>query len=303
MCYSREVSIAFAVFETAAILFIFCRSRRSRNPFVKKQILVLPGLISVCTMEVIEAIVWSRPEELTSILEADSRMCPERNKRLTLFTFMFLLPWQPFHVIFSCRRAGHPRNRELLRVPEMLAIVYAIAQWLAYIYTSLQENPPVRNIRESRYISSMHDQTCMYIGTSGHLHWTLRIADTYLTPNAFTYALLWISVAYARPLSFAAGIFLVALAMFAGQLVYFGLSFETGSVWCWAAIVLSIYFCLQPYLLPLNEETLPVEVAKKSVQATSPAHSLTQEAVCPLLEDDAPPSGCDCDGSYSASCS
>jgi hypothetical protein len=254
MCWNRNVSAAFATFEMAAILFIFIRSRLSSNHYVRRQWLVLPALGSICVMEIIEWMIWSRPEELISILDASSTTCSERNRKLTLFTWLALLPWQPLLTIMPCRRVGSTRNQELLKVPEMLAVVFAVTHFLGFLYVAFDANHPlVRPLEQSNYHSYIHSQSCIYVGQKGHLHWTLRIADTYITPNAFTYALLWTSIAYARPLRFAAGIFLAALVVFVCQLVYFGLSFEAGSVWCWTAGVLCLYFIGQPYLLPIDK--------------------------------------------------
>jgi hypothetical protein len=133
-----------------------------------------------------------------------------------------------------CRRVGHPDNRKVLQVAEFLAIIFAVAHCLLYCAASqLESVAKYRTLADSYFKSYLHSETRTYLGGTGHhLHWAYGAPDTFLTPNAFTFSLLWISVIFARPKRFAAGIFIFILAVFYAQLIYFGLSFEAGSVWC-----------------------------------------------------------------------
>ena len=47
-------------------------------------------------MEIIEAILWSRPDDLVKIENSEVQHCSLRNKQLTLFAWTFVLFWQPF---------------------------------------------------------------------------------------------------------------------------------------------------------------------------------------------------------------
>jgi len=207
-------------------------------------------------MEMIEAYVWAHPDELVPIQESSqgTRTCSKVNQRLTVFLWLFILPWQPLCVIIPCRRVGHPDNRQLLKVPEFLAIVYGFCNLFLYLVSSLPQlssNMIYRSLAESNFKSYLHTETCTYLGASGHhLQWAYSLPDMFLAPNGYTYFLLWLSVAFARPLRYAAGIFLVAVAIFFVQFIYFDLSWEAGSVWCWAAIILHVYAAVQPYVLP-----------------------------------------------------
>ena len=256
MCWSYKVSATFTSVEVALILFLLIRSRISVDPFVRKQWLVLPSLMSVCVMEAIEAFVWSRPDELISVYDTilPNTTCAKWNQRLTVFVWIFLLPLQPLWVIMPCRRVGSSKNWQILQVPEFLAIVFAAANCFMYLISFVPQIESMmihRTLSDSGFKSYHHNETCTYLGASGHhLHWAYGLADTYVTPNGFTYFLLWLSVLYARPLRFAAGIYLFAAGVFFTQLVYFKLSWEAGSVWCWTAMFIFVYFAVQPYVLP-----------------------------------------------------
>ena len=263
MCWSYEVSAACTVVEAVLILFLLVRSRLSSDPWVRKQWLLLPCLTGVCLMEAIEAYIWSREDELVSVQETveDSyRGCAKWNQRLTAFVWLFILPWQPLWVIMPCRRVGHRDNRRLLQVSEFLALVFAFANAFFYLTSSLNPAEPsmfkVQTLADSHFQNYLHNETCTYLGSSGHhLHWAYRFPDTFLAPNAFTYVLLWSSIVFAKPRRFASGIMLFAIALFFPLLLYFKLSFEAGSVWCWSAMYLFFYFVFQPYLLPCRDST------------------------------------------------
>ena len=253
MCWSYTVSVTFALLEAVAITFIFIRSRISSNPFVRSQWMIIPVLLGVCLMEAIEACIWSRPEGLMSVMETmdSDTKCDVWNKRLTIFTWVFVLPWQPLFVIAPCRRVGHIDNRKLLQIPEFMAIVFAAVHCLLVVVSLFTDDAHLRNLMDSGFKSYYHQETCTYVGLSGHhLHWTVNIPDTFMTPNAFTYSLLWSTVIFAKPKRYAAGIFLFAAALFWTQLAYFSMSFEAGSVWCWSALFVFVYFVVQPYVLP-----------------------------------------------------
>merc|ERR1712110_1094704 len=56
------------------------------------------------------------------------------------------------------------------------------------------------------------------------------------------------AVAWARPYYLFSGPITAYLLMLVGFLIGFGWSFEAGSVWCWSALGLHVYFWAQPYL-------------------------------------------------------
>lgn len=198
MCWSYNVSLTFFSIELALIVFLSVRSRISTNPFVRKQWLLLPALVSICAMEGIESYIWS-DDSLISVQDTANddgdpsailKRCSKWNHLLTVFTWLFILPFQPLWAIIPCRRVGNPENRLLLQVPEFLAIISAVANVLVYLTTCLFPGTFGRHttpLVDSNFKSYFHTETCTYLGASGHhLQWTFAIADTYLTPNAFS---------------------------------------------------------------------------------------------------------------------
>jgi hypothetical protein len=266
MCWSYRVSTTVATAEAFAVLFMAVRSYISRDPWVRRQWLLLPGLSTICAMEAIEAYLWYHQDSLLDPIDQSTmRPCAARNHALTAVVWTCLLPWQPLWVILPCRRANPDDtvNRLRLQIPEALALVFALCHcfvWAVTYYSMGLSSLPssddnshrlLRSLADSDYTSYLHVDTCTYVGRSGHhLHWAVALMDHFAIPNAYTYALLWLSLVGARPRRFAAAIYLVLVALFGVQLVWFQGSWEAGSVWCWAAAVVFGYFLVQPYVLP-----------------------------------------------------
>ena len=146
-------------------------------------------------------------------------------------------------------------------VPEKLSILFGLSMLASYIYTIKTSQPILlRRLADSKYRSYLNNETCTYIGKQGgHFHWTLATVDSYLAPNSYTYALLWMgSCAFARPYRLFSGILLFGISLFASFLVKFDGSFEAGSVWCWTAMILFVYIALQPYVSPIQTDECAV---------------------------------------------
>ena len=178
-----------------------------------------------------------------------------------MLAWLLILPWQPFFAIWPCRRVGDTQNWKLLQVPEFLAILYAcghVHYYLANIWLAKDNHQPALFVRQpvanSHYQGPFHTETCSWVGRHGHLHWTVATADTWFTPNAFSYGLLWSSIIFARPWQFASGILMTGLVIFLAEIIYFGGSFEAGSVWCWSSVIMQTYFLVQPYILPCADD-------------------------------------------------
>ena len=224
-------------------------------------------------MEIIEAILWSRPDDLVYIENSEVQNCSLRNKHFTLAAWVFILFWQPFFAIYSCRRSGKSENWKLLMVPEKLSVLFGLSILASYIYTISSSQPVLlRRLADSEYRSYMNNNTCTYIGKGGHFHWTLANVDSYLVPNSYTYALLWFSCACARPWRLFSGILLFGLSLFIFFLVQFHGSFEAGSVWCWSAMIMFVYVAIQPYALPvLTNEYDKCKISNGTGVRNSPA--------------------------------
>ncbi|KAL7554077.1 hypothetical protein ACHAWF_017459 [Thalassiosira exigua] len=278
MCWSLEASILSATFEFIMIGGISIRATSSTNPHVRSQLWLLPILTSIAAIEAMEALLWMDEDNMISVTESSTdKTCSRWNRNLTLAIFLGLLPWQPFMILASARRTGDERNRDLLLAPELLALFYATTFVGAHLVTStlpfiddfasnnlllLPRMPPLRSLESTNYTSCFHTTTCTYIGFHGRLHWALGAPETYVSPNIYTYALLWLPVAVARPRRLCAGLWMSLWVVGIGWLVYYAFSFESGSVWCWSGIAACIYVALQPYLLPCHgdrrkDETKP----------------------------------------------
>ena len=238
-------------------------------------------------MEAIEAYIWSKPEDLLSVTDTTQAIyprCSKSNYRLTVFVWIFILPWQPFLVIMPCRHAGDKETQTLLKVPEYLAIIFGVANTLLYCLSSalsrsLNTAFQFQHLSSSNLKSYLHNETCTYIGSSGnHLHWTYQFPGHFMAPNPFTYSLLWLSVVFAKPKRFAAGIFVFELLQFLALLVYFDFSFEAGSVWCWSAMIMFLYFVFQPYLLPCKCEEEEPFIATNKMPANDMKRALFKRA-------------------------
>jgi len=240
------------------IAFIFIRSRNSTNLYIRGQGLLLPIAISICAIETIEALLWALPqEELVSVLESSTHTCSTRNHRLTMLVAFLVLPFQPYLFLFPMRRVGHPRNRDLLRIPEALALIFAVTWCACLLVPVWRKDAPLVSLEDSGYLSYSHLETCAFVGREGHLHWAFRQMNSYMVPNGFPYFLTFlVPTLFVRPWGFFSGIVTVLTALGFAQLVYFGFSFEFGSVWCWSALLLHVYLVLQPYVMPLGTESL-----------------------------------------------
>ncbi len=238
-----------------------CRRRRRRRHrcccccCIVHNSLTLSWYTSTTTaIEILEGILWSQPQDLVPVENSTQQTCSLRNKCLTLIAWLFIIFWQPYFAIFACRRGGRHRNWTLLEVPEKLSLLFGMSMIASYLYTiTSAKTALLRTLADSDYLSYLNTETCTYLGRGGHFHWTLASADSFIVPNSYTYALLWFSCSFARPLRLFSGILFFGLVLFMMFLVELGGSFEAGSVWCWSAIILILYITVQPYLLPIHD--------------------------------------------------
>ena len=209
MCWSYPISVITASIEFTLLACILYRAVRGNNPILKRQLLFLPGMFSIAIMEVVEAALWKLPaDELQPVEMADVTTCSRRNRNLTLFTWLVLLPWQPYLILMQNRKAtSSQRVKDLLLAPERLAfLMAAVFDWFVLYSNFLATDPILRTMESSRYKSYYNTETCAYIGAKGrhgfsHLHWTVRLVDSYLCPNIFSYIALWSAAIYdGRPL-------------------------------------------------------------------------------------------------------
>lgn len=252
MCWSKRISIVTAIFEAFCLLYVAQRSLRAKNPLLKSYRLHFPVMVTILAMEIIEALLWSRPDELMHIeatAEISRTTCPIRNVVLTTFVWTAILPWQPYLILTQERKSSTSNHqRDLLRGPELLALTLAVV-FDAFVAYSAVVSGPFRSLSDTGLSGFMSSETCTYIGLHGHLHWTVRLVDTFLTPNTFSYVLVWSACLFFRPILHSSAFF--AIMIFIGQSLYFG-SFEAGSVWCWSCVIMFAGSCVQAHMMPLS---------------------------------------------------
>lgn len=267
MCWSYTSSVSFSIAEAFFIFFITIRALLSKDKYIRQQLHMIPMMLSILAIEVIEAFLWASPGELIPVEKSQSQLaCPKRNKTLTLAAFVIIF-FQPLLVIYSCRRSGSPQNLSLFLIPEKMSILFGSSFIALYIYTNFIsfESVWIHRLVDSDFKSYTNDKTCTYIGKNGHLQWAIATLDSFFTPNAYTYSLLWLSCIFARPLRLFSGILLFGFGLFLFFLFELRGSFEAGSVWCWSAIILHLYMVLQPYVLPIEQsENMPYSLGKGS---------------------------------------
>lgn len=286
MCWSYRSSISFAAAEAFFIHVITIRALLSPDIYIRQQLHMIPMTLSILAIEVIEAFLWAHPEEIIPIEKSQSQIaCPKRNRDLTLAAWVIIF-FQPFFVMYSCRRSGSPQNLRLFIIPEKLSILFGLSFIAVYIYTNSISFESVwrHSLEDSSYKSYTNDKTCTYIGKNGHLQWTIATLDSFFTPNAYTYSILWSSCIFAKPLRLFSGILMFGLFLFVFFLFELRGSFEAGSVWCWSAMILHLYLVVQPYRLPVkdseNVSCSSLDTASKVKNTADLANSNVQQLKC-----------------------
>lgn len=283
MCWSLPVSIAFASFELVCLSFLAwrCCIRSPTDPTVAHQRYVLPLLVSIFLIEAIEAGIWADGDNIAAIGDAMHSTCTARNRHLTRFAGVVVF-WQPFIVVFACRHTGDVKNRDLLRIPQHLALVTAVFLVAALAAGEMFEHH-IHSIKSSHYLGMHGLSTCSYVGLhgahghlscragvraassraphtppmrthAGHLHWVWKMSASYMMPNAYPYFLLGVACLWARPLMLVSGAVAFYLVVFTAVLFSFDTSMEAASVWCWTAVGLHLFFIAQPYLLRVIQD-------------------------------------------------
>ena len=175
MCWSYKSSVSFSTAEACFIYFISIRALLSKDEYVRQQLYMIPMTLSILAIEVIEAFLWARQEELIPIEKSQSQItCPKRNRDLTLAAWIIIF-FQSFFVMYSCRRSGTSLNLSLFIIPEKLSIRFGLSFIALYIYTNSISFEPVwlHRLVDSDFKSYTNDKTCTYIGKNGHLQRTI----------------------------------------------------------------------------------------------------------------------------------
>ncbi|CAB9516052.1 expressed unknown protein [Seminavis robusta] len=260
MCWSFKVSMVFALLEASSTFYLYQRAKKSTDPYIRAQLWVVPLLITIFLVEITEAFVWLDPT-LLPVTAQEGPPCSAYNRNLTMVFWFLVYPWQPLLCTIPCRRVGHPRNRDIFAGIEIVAIALPIWHIMIYILEItphlLDEHynppPPRFDIQRQAYQTFQNSETCTYVGQNGHLFWTLATATSWLSPNGTCYIILFSSFILCKPKRFFAGMALFMSALALCLNTYYRGSMEMASMWCWLGMLMHIYFILQPYLLPCND--------------------------------------------------
>ena len=230
MCWSGPVSLGSALVECLLLMFVIVRAVYTDDYYIRAQLLFVPIMLSVIFVELAEFLIW-QDDELMPITSADDidQTCSRYNQTLSLFVYLTVLPWQPLWVIMACRRVNGKKNYDIFQVPELLAAMFGVASVMNYFlsqtgkWSSIWSSQiSLHKLRDSGYKGYHHYETCTFIGRHGHLHWVYAVADTYMSPNAFAYHLLFFCGWFSRPWRMVAPIVGIAQCTF----VYFFIRFE-----------------------------------------------------------------------------
>jgi len=199
-----------ALCEATTPLYITHRALHSKTQAAREQLLILPMLLSKLALEILEALLWSYPNELKILSFLKIR---HMDSYMIMATVMdpLLLSWKKSWLIESSRISGAS--------PQCCLCVHRGIRFLLLDDDGPTSfNTSLRNMADFNHLSHLSRHAGTHIGKHGHLQWTVKYSDSYATPNAFTYFLLWTPIVFASPCRLFSG-------MVTGTLVVSGLLF------------------------------------------------------------------------------
>lgn len=167
MCWSLPVSVAFAVLEAFSLAFLVwrCFYKKDASKIETQQRYVLPLLFSIFCIETLEAFTWAESTGMRHISEAANATCTARNTTITRIVAIVLF-CQPFASVWASRNMGDARNRDLLAVPQHLALLTSVAMIGSLVVGEAFERH-LNDISVSHYIGFHGLHTCSWIGANG----------------------------------------------------------------------------------------------------------------------------------------
>lgn len=172
MCWSLAWSATFASIEAVGLAYIAWRTSRARlgtsaeASIEYAQRWMLPLFGSAFLIELLEALLWAEGDNLTRVADGMREGCTRRNASLTRLVFLVLC-MQPLFFITATRHTGYSSNLQLLRVPEALAVVYAVGCVLSLAFGELGAQVELQSLASSGLLSDRGLATCTYIGKHG----------------------------------------------------------------------------------------------------------------------------------------
>lgn len=230
MCWSRDVSLGFALAEASSLICLW----RLSDGFARPARHLIPLMVSICVIELVEACIWN------GVLPSpggDSSLCDATNRFLTRVVFANLA-FQPLLANLAALRL-QPK-RELFRTTSVMAAALA-GCFLTALALGEVGDVDITPFEASGYLGMHGTETCSFAGARGHLHWVFKTSANFMLPNGFAYVFMMLPPLAARPSRLLAAPLAAYLAFYAILFVHMGYSFEAGSVWCWSAIGLHVH--------------------------------------------------------------
>jgi hypothetical protein len=252
MCWSLEVSVLFAAYEAVAFCFVLMRSFRSKDKNVRDQFYILFGIVlSVIIVEVSEALLWMNRDEIVPIAEAIHATCSSRNANITRVLYI-VTGTQPATITWMMHMISDKAVRERLKAPT-IAIALCFIGWMLKLYIGEVYEYGLTSIENSNFKGLAHTQTCTYLGTHGHLHWTFKVASIEVLPNfwAFFLMYLWPLLVGVDSVHFVPHIIGVVILPLLSA-VYTEGSYEAASIWCWTGFFTCTMLILHPFIFEPN---------------------------------------------------
>nr|QOI90590.1 hypothetical protein HWQ62_00459 [Pyramimonas orientalis virus] len=247
MCWNKEVSIAFSIVELCGIIYLYGLCRGSGSPTIH----MFPMLISILLIEVSEAFLW--PYVTASYDATIDSTCPMINSLVTRFIYVTLC----FQPIFVNMAAYYIHNnlydRRMFSVPLKLSLIVGGGLVLSMLCGELLEID-LRSFIDTGDKGFHNTVSCSYIGNHSHMHWTWKNSAHFLLPNGFTYIIMFIPPLFSKPYWVVAFPVAFYLCVLATLFVAFDFSFEAGSVWCWTAMGLHIYYIGCEYMISIYQQ-------------------------------------------------
>lgn len=288
MCWSPTVSLAFALGETIALLFLW----RRRARFDRDNVLLHLPLV---VQEVLQALLWPHVSadrsESAGWADQGLHQCTRYNAG---YSYALLVVITAVPVWWTHRVAredairheewasegegahGWIRARMLLSRPagrdrftRMATVIRRLHALLALVFAWLY-------LRADATKASHWCATCTTRGPHGHQVWPFMVWPNKAVEIAFFVVYFSISGGGIRLLS-RPTLFPLAIGVLAVATVplYIFLGAESGSIWCWAASTLVFMYIIEPHIIDrfglLDPSTVDIVVAKLLTRAQKQA--------------------------------
>jgi len=242
MCWSLEVSFAFASIELVGCIYLFLRNGKLDRA-------ILPICLMVFLIEASEIFMWwSNPTPLNAT-------CSTMNNWATRITRVILIA-QPMACNFMCLKTCNKEVKQKFEILFNLSVFSFLVGTALVFYAEIYKEKPYENAIMNEWhkdpTGAVGLVTCSYLGPNGHLLWKYRahaIDAMGWFPNTFFYIFVGMvaPIIHHRPWMDAGFIVCVMLVEFILVSLWFRTS-ESFSVWCWTGMTVHAWAIAYPFL-------------------------------------------------------